>query len=73
MKKEGLNYPSIDQLTKKYTSKYEIAFVAGKVGKYIRFNKDYVKDGVNHEQTSPVGQALEDILEDKVKTNKDNE
>ena len=62
--KEGLRYPSIDNLLTKIDSKYKLAYAAAKRAKIIREDDDV---SVDAKCSKPVGQALEEILQDKVK------
>lgn len=61
---EGMRYPSVDKLLDKVDSKYKLAYIAAKRAKIIE-EEDYcaAEDSIC---TKPVGQALEEILEDKV-------
>ncbi len=61
--KEGLRYPSIDNLLTKIDSKYKLAYASAKRAKIIK-EEDYI--AVNAKSSKPVGIALEEILEDKV-------
>lgn len=63
--KDGLRYPSIDELLEKIDSKYKLAFTAAKRAKIIK-EEEYTSmedDSMCH---TAVGQALEEILNDKV-------
>ena len=62
--KEGLRYPSIDNLLKKIDSKYKLAYASAKRAKIIK-EEEYT--AVEAKSSKPVGVALEEILEDKVK------
>jgi DNA-directed RNA polymerase subunit omega len=62
--KEGLRYPSIDNLLTKIDSKYKLAYASAKRAKIIR-EEGYVAVE-NSICSKPVGQALEEILADKV-------
>ncbi len=62
--KEGLRYPSIDNLLTKIDSKYKLAFAAAKRAKIIK-EDDYT--AIDPKCSKPVGIALEEILEGKVK------
>ena len=57
---EGMRYPSVDKLL----DKYKLAYIAAKRAKIIE-EEDYcaAEDSIC---AKPVGQALEEILEDKV-------
>lgn len=61
--KEGLRYPSIDELLKKIDSKYKLVHAVSKVANIIENEELYVEDA---KSSTPVGQALEEILKDKV-------
>ena len=61
---EGLRYPSIDNLLTKIDSKYKLAYASAKRAKIIK-EEDYT--AVDPKSSKPVGVALEEILEDKVK------
>ena len=62
---DGMRYPSVDALLNKIDSKYKLAYAAAKRAKIIE-QEEYTsyEDGMC---VKPVGQALEEILEDKVK------
>ena len=62
--KEGLRYPSIDNLLTKIDSKYKLAYASAKRAKIIK-EEEYIS--VDAKSSKPVGVALEEILEDKVK------
>lgn len=61
---EGMRYPSVDKLLDKVDSKYKLAYIAAKRAKIIE-EEDYcaAEDSICAKR---VGQALEEILEDKV-------
>lgn len=61
---EGMRYPSVDKLLDKVDSKYKLAYIAAKRAKIIE-EEDYcaAEDSIC---AKSVGQALEEILEDKV-------
>ena len=61
--KEGLRYPSIDNLLTKIDSKYKLAFASAKRAKIIK-EDDYT--AIDPKCSKPVGIALEEILEGKV-------
>ena len=61
--KEGLRYPSIDNLLTKIDSKYKLAYASAKRAKIIK-EDDYT--AVDPKCSKPVGIALEEILEGKV-------
>jgi DNA-directed RNA polymerase subunit omega len=62
--KDGLRYPSIDRLLEKIDSKYKLAYASAKRAKQIKEKDDSVIDA---KCSKPVGIALEEILEDKIK------
>lgn len=64
---DGMRYPSIDKLLEKVDSKYKLAYVSAKRAKIIE-EEAYVAVE-NPKCVKPVGVALEEILEDKVKCN----
>jgi len=61
---DGLRYPSIDDLLEVIDSKYKLAYIAAKRAKIIK-QDNY--SSVDNKCVKPVGQALEEILQDKVK------
>ena len=61
---EGLRYPSIDNLLTKIDSKYKLAYASAKRAKIIK-EEEYT--AVLPKSSKPVGIALEEILDDKVK------
>jgi DNA-directed RNA polymerase subunit omega len=61
--KEGLRYPSIDNLLKKIDSKYKLAYASAKRAKQIK-EDDYTS--IDPRSSKPVGIALEEILQDKI-------
>lgn len=63
---DGMRYPSVDMLLEKVNSKYKLAYVAAKRAKIIEEEKGYTAEGVQIICDKPVGQALEEVLEDKV-------
>lgn len=62
--KEGLRYPSIDNLLTKIDSKYKLAYASAKRAKII---KEEGYESPDAKSSKPVGVALEEILDDKVK------
>lgn len=62
---DGMRYPSVDLLLDKIDSKYKLAYAAAKRAKIIEAEENYV--ACDTKCAKPVGQALEEILEDKVK------
>lgn len=61
--KEGLRYPSIDNLLTVVDSKYKLAYIAAKRAKIIK--KDEYSS-VENKCVKPVGKALEEVLAKKV-------
>lgn len=61
--KNGLNYPSIDVLLEKIDSKYKLVYAASKVAHMIEHENLDIKDA---RSVTPVGQALEEIVNGKV-------
>ena len=61
--KEGLRYPSIDNLLTKIDSKYKLAYASAKRAKIIK-EDDYT--AIDPICSKPVGIALEEILAGKV-------
>ncbi|HEY8406213.1 MAG TPA: DNA-directed RNA polymerase subunit omega [Acholeplasma sp.] len=61
--REGLRYPSIDQLLEKIDSKYKLVYAASKVAHIIHEEKLVIKDA---KSVTPVGQALEEIIKGRV-------
>ena len=63
--REGLRYPSIDELANKSSSKYKLVIAAAKRAKEIdESKKTYLESTKNYKS---IGIALEEIIEDKVK------
>ena len=63
--KDGLRYPSIDELTDKSSSKYKLVIAAPKRAKEIdESHKSFLPDTKN---SKSIGIALEEIIADKVK------
>ncbi len=62
--KEGLRYPSIDELLVNIDSKYKLAYAAALRAKIIREQDDSTLDS---KCAKPVGVALEEIMAGKVK------
>lgn len=60
---EGLRYPSIDQLLEKIDSKYKLVYAASKVAHIIEQEDLYIEGA---KAKTSIGQALEEILNDKV-------
>ena len=63
--KDGMRYPSIDKLLEKVDSKYKLVYISSKRAQIIEI-EDYIAIE-NPRCVKSVGQALEEILEDKVK------
>jgi len=61
---DGMRYPSVDDLLTKVDSKYKLAYIAAKRAKIIEEEEYCAAD--NSICAKPVGQALEEVLEDKV-------
>lgn len=63
--KEGMRYPSIDQLTHKTSSKYKLVIAVAKRAKEIDETElTYIENPVNKRS---IGIALEEIYHDTVK------
>jgi DNA-directed RNA polymerase subunit omega len=62
--KEGLRYPSIDNLLTKIDSKYKLAYTSAKRAKIIK-EEDFLT--IEPKCSKPVGIALEEILQEKIK------
>ncbi len=60
---DGMRYPSVDALLEKVDSKYKLAVLAAKRA-HIIDEEDWTaaEDGIC---VKPIGQALEEVLEDK--------
>ncbi len=61
--KEGLRYPSIDELLENIDSKYKLSYAAAMRAKIIREKEDVIIDA---KCSKPVGIALEEIMQGKV-------
>ncbi|MEC9484982.1 MAG: DNA-directed RNA polymerase subunit omega [Candidatus Izemoplasma sp.] len=61
--KDGLRYPSIDNLLTQIDSKYKLAYASAKRAKKI---KEFDDVTIEHKCSKPVGIALEEILEGKI-------
>lgn len=61
--KDGLRYPSIDKLLEKIDSKYKLVYAASQVAHIIDDEELELEDTISQKS---VGQALEEILNDKV-------
>lgn len=63
--RDGLRYPSIDELTDKSSSKYKLVIAAAKRAKEIDASRQsYLAETKNYKS---IGIALEEIIADKVK------
>jgi DNA-directed RNA polymerase subunit omega len=62
---DGMRDPSVDLLLEKIDSKYKLAFAAARRAKII-VEEDWTSVE-NPTCVKPIGQALEEILEDKTK------
>lgn len=61
---DGMRYPSVDKLLDKVDSKYKLAYIAAKRAKIIEEEQYCATE--ESICAKPVGQALEEILDDKV-------
>ncbi|MCR1808980.1 DNA-directed RNA polymerase subunit omega [Haploplasma modicum] len=61
--KDGMRYPSIDNLLEKIDSKYKLVYAASKVAEIIERDELYIKDA---KCLKSIGIALEEILKDRV-------
>lgn len=61
---DGMRYPSIDLLLEKVDSKYKLAYLAAKRAKIIESENYVALD--DFKCVKPIGQALEEILEEKI-------
>ena len=62
---DGMRYPSIDKLLEKIDSKYKLVYASSKRAKIIE-SENFVAIE-NPKCVKPVCQALEEVLEDKIK------
>jgi DNA-directed RNA polymerase subunit omega len=63
--KDGMRYPSVDQLSSKSSSKYKLVIaVATRAHEIDATKKVYLE---NTHNSKSIGIALEEILEDKIK------
>ena len=62
--KEGLRYPSIDNLLNNIDSKYKLAYTAALRGKIVKEKDDSTIDA---KCDKPVGVALEEISANKIR------
>lgn len=62
---DGMRYPSIDKLLKKIDSKYKLAYVSAVRAREIDANNECLSIDAAL-CTKPIGQALEEILDDKI-------
>ncbi len=65
-KEDGMRYPSVDDLLKKIDSKYKLAYVAARRARIIEAEDGYTAEDVDVKCAKPVGQALEEVLGDKI-------
>lgn len=63
--RDGMRYPSIDQLSGKSTSKYKLVIAVAKRAKEIDETKKIYLDKTKNFKS--IGIALEEILADKIK------
>lgn len=63
---DGMRYPSVDDLLKKVDSKYKLAYVAARRARIIEAEDGYIAEDVDVKCSKPVGQALEEVLADKI-------
>ncbi len=63
--RDGMRYPSIDQLVSKAHSKYKLVIGAAKRAKDINLTKDHFVERPYN--TKSIGIALEEIYLDKIK------
>lgn len=61
--KDGLRFPSIDNLLTKIDSKYKLAYVSAMRAKVIK-EDDYTP--IDPKSSKPLGIALEEILDEKI-------
>ena len=61
---DGMRYPAIDQLSNKTDSKYKLVIGAAKRAKEINAGDEVLVEKPLNKKA--IGQALEEILEDKV-------
>jgi len=61
--KNGIAYPSIDQLLDKIDSKYKLVHVVSRVANDIEANRLEIEDSLSH---TTIGKALEEIINGKV-------
>lgn len=61
--KDGLRYPSIDELLLKINSKYKLAYTSALRAKALKENDDSLIKSIC---AKPVGTALEEIIDDKI-------
>ncbi len=62
--KDGIRYPSIDQLTEKTNSKYKLVVAAAKRAKELEAGNEPLIS--NPRSKKPLGVALEEIINDKI-------
>lgn len=61
--RDGLRYPSVDDLLTKIDSKYKLVYAAGKVAGIIERDRIRIDEA---KCVKPIGIALEEILKDRV-------
>ena len=64
-KYDGMRYPSVDDLLEKIDSKYKLAYAAARRARIIEDEEWTASEDAMC--VKPIGQALEEILEDKTK------
>lgn len=66
--RDGMRYPSIDQLVEKTNSKYKLVVGAAKRAKELQYNSENEKPLIdNYHSKKNLGIALEEIVEGKLK------
>ncbi|MCL2521349.1 MAG: DNA-directed RNA polymerase subunit omega [Erysipelotrichales bacterium] len=63
--KEGLRYPSIDDLLEKVDSKYKLAYIASKRAKLMD-EEEANRSSIQTRCVKSVGKALEEVLADLI-------
>lgn len=64
--KDGMRYPSIDQLVNKTTSKYRLVMAAALRAKQLEYKEGEKPLVANPHSKKSIGLALEEIYEDKI-------
>lgn len=64
--RDGMRYPSIDQLVTKTTSKYRLVMAAALRAKQLEYNEGESPLISNPHSKKAIGIALEEIYEDKI-------